>query len=108
VTRWPSRLPPPRPEMPARLRCYDPAGWPDPVDWDEDAVVVANVTRSWTACTDPMGWWIREGNGLVPDYRQHNRYVHAKIAWCRAHGVDFLEVLEEEMPVRRAAYGGMD
>ena len=87
--------------MPARLRCYDPANWPDPVDWDEDAAVVLNVTRHWGAMEDPMDWWINEANGLVPDYRQHVRFSHARIGWCRANGADFLDVIAEDMAVRR-------
>ena len=56
--------PPPRPEMPARLQALDPADWRDPPDWEQDRRLVARITRSWWAMTDPMGWWGRTVPGV--------------------------------------------
>jgi hypothetical protein len=100
VTRWPSRLPPPRPEMPARLRCYDPADWPDPVDWDEDAALIRHVTLGWHAMLDPVAWWANQ----PLEYRTRARYSTARIEWCRANGVDVIELLINDRIARRAAY----
>jgi hypothetical protein len=85
--------------MPARLRAFDPDDWPDPVDWGDDAEVVAKQTRAWPAMRDDearFAWWRSED----PVYRAERRWSWARLAWMDANGVAFVDVLAEE----RAAF----
>jgi hypothetical protein len=98
VARWRN---PPRPaEPPAILRCFDPADWPDPVDWDDDAELVAECTRGWHALADPMGWWV---SAELADYRAERRWNAARQQWADDHDVGLIEwrINDRLVPVRR-------
>jgi hypothetical protein len=95
--------PPPRPKMPARLRAFHPGDWPDPLDWDDDAEVVAKQTRAWTAMPNDearFAWWRSED----PVERARYRYSWARFAWMDANEVDFVDVLAEERAIRLATF----
>jgi hypothetical protein len=94
------RPPPASLEPPARLRAFNPNDWPDPADWDEDAGLIRHHTLGWTAMTDPVAWWADQ----TLEYRARSRYSRARIEWCRANGVDAVEMLINDGIARRAAY----
>jgi hypothetical protein len=102
VTRWPVRLPPPRPEMPARLRFFDPADWPD--EGADDSVIVAAYAGSWMAMADVPAWWAAQP--FV--FRAERRWSQARLAWCEDNEVNFIDMLTEARAARRGLFDAGD
>jgi len=69
------RLPPAPPELPARLRSFDPVGWAEPDDPDDG------------------GWSARR------------RWGAARVEWCLARGADPLAMLRQGINDRRRGDG---
>jgi hypothetical protein len=74
--------------MPARLRCFDPADWPDDERADDDALPYG-YEWSW--------WWSQP-----PQFRARWRWRRARTAWSRSNGVDILEMLREQVHHKQA------
>ena len=74
------RLPQPPPEMPARLRCFEPAEWADP--------------------SDPPGW---AGERAAQD-----RWHDAVREWGRENNVTPVDIVRQLYHDRRAARGWVD
>jgi len=70
------RLPPAPPELPARLRCFDPAEWDVERDTSADAVQQAR-----------------------------DRWNDARMTWAHDHGVSPLDVIRQGINDRRRAAG---
>jgi hypothetical protein len=71
---------PPPPVMPAELRCFDAADWPDRDATDDEAVM-----RS-----DTHWWAMSEHN------RSYARWHRARMAWYRSNGYNALEALRAD------------
>jgi hypothetical protein len=71
------REPPGPPEMPAQLRSFIRAEWTEPDDPDEEG-------------------------GSDPAYR---RWGQERLEWGRRNGVPPVDIIREQVEMRRAAYG---
>jgi len=85
--------------MPARLRCFDEADWPD--DGADDGDRLALLARSWPAMSDPADWWWSQPHR----HRAESRWHDAQLRWCKQHGRSVLDLLREDYEAICRAYG---
>jgi hypothetical protein len=88
--------------MPARLRFFDPADWPD--EGADDSVIVAAYAGSWMAMADVPAWWAAQP--FV--FRAERRWSQARLAWCEDNEVNFIDMLTEARAARRGLFDAGD